>query len=276
MTTLNNKIITFIGAGNMSRSLISGLIQDESMLDIRISDPNERQLSEFQKDWQLISAFADNVQAIKGADIIVLAVKPQIMEEVCRSLTDLSSALLIISIAAGVTENNLNQWLGGTDAKRRAIVRCMPNTPALVQSGMTGLYANNQVSEEQRSTAESILRAVGTTLWFKEERKLDAVTAVSGSGPAYFFLVMEAMQQAAEKMGLDAEDARLLVLQTAFGAAKLALESKDDAATLRQKVTSKGGTTEAAINTLVSGGLVELFEDALNAAEQRSQELSRS
>jgi len=274
--TTETKIITFIGAGNMARSLISGLIQDGSSLDIRIADPNESQLSTFQKDWAQVSAFADNKQAIKNADIIVLAVKPQIMETVCNSLVDALSEPLIISIAAGVTENNLNQWLGGTDAKSLAIVRCMPNTPALVQSGMTGLYANNQVSEEQRSIAESILRAVGTTLWFDQEEKLNAVTAVSGSGPAYFFLVMEAMQQAAQKMGLNAEDARLLVLQTAFGAAKLALESDDDAATLRQKVTSKGGTTEAAVDTLVSGGLVELFEDALNAAENRSKELSRS
>lgn len=280
MTT--NKIITFIGAGNMSRSLISGLIQDESSFDIRIADPNEKQLSGFQQQWQQVSAFQDNSKAITNASIIVLAVKPQIMETVCgslsglNSLADLNNETLVISIAAGITENNLNKWLGGKDSKRLPIVRCMPNTPALVQSGMTGLYANKHVSEDQRSMAESILRAVGTTLWFKEEQKLDAVTAVSGSGPAYFFLVMEAMQQAAEKMGLDAEDARLLVLQTAFGAAKLALESDDDAATLRQKVTSKGGTTEAAINTLVSGGLVDLFEDALNAAEQRSQELSRS
>ena len=274
MTT--NKIITFIGAGNMSQSLISGLIQDESSFDIRIADPNEKQLSGFQQQWQQVSAFQDNNKAITNASIIVLAVKPQIMEMVCGSLSDLNNETLVISIAAGITESNINKWLGGTDIKRLPIVRCMPNTPALVQSGMTGLFANNQVSEEQRSTAESILRAVGTTLWFDKEQKLNAVTAVSGSGPAYFFLVMEAMQQAAEKMGLDAEDARLLVLQTAFGAAKLALESDDDAATLRQKVTSKGGTTEAAINTLVSGGLVDLFDDALNAAEQRSQELSRS
>lgn len=274
MTT--NKIITFIGAGNMSQSLISGLIQDESSFDIRIADPNEKQLSGFQQQWQQVSAFQDNNKAITNASIIVLAVKPQVMEMVCASLSGLEAETLVISIAAGITENNINKWLGGTDKKRLPIVRCMPNTPALVQSGMTGLYANNQVSEDQRSTAESILRAVGTTLWFDEEQKLNAVTAVSGSGPAYFFLVMEAMQQAAEKMGLDAEDARLLVLQTAFGAAKLALESDDDAATLRQKVTSKGGTTEAAINTLVSGGLVDLFDDALNAAEQRSQELSRS
>lgn len=272
----DNKIITFIGAGNMTRSLISGLIQDGSSLDIRIADPNEKQLSGFQQQWQQVSAFQDNSKAIKNASIIVLAVKPQIMEMVCASLSGIQTETLVISIAAGITENNINQWLGGKDNKRLPIVRCMPNTPALVQSGMTGLYANNQVSEQQRSSAESILRAVGTTLWFKEEQKLDAVTAVSGSGPAYFFLVMEAMQQAAQKMGLDAEDARLLVLQTAFGAAKLALESGDDAATLRQKVTSKGGTTEAAINTLVSGGLVELFDDALKAAENRSQELSRS
>lgn len=278
MTSTNTKTITFIGAGNMARSLIAGLIQDESTLNIRITDPDENQLQSIKQTWQQINTYSNNSLAIKGSDVIVLAVKPQIMKVVC---TDLSSHLqtqssLIISIAAGITENNLNQWLGGTDNTRLPVVRCMPNTPALVQSGMTGLFANAVVSEDQRSLAESILRAVGTTLWFKDEGKLDAVTAVSGSGPAYYFLVMEAMQKAAEKLGLDAADARLLVLQTAFGAAKLALESEDDAATLRKKVTSKGGTTEAALEKLISGGLVDLFEEAMNAAENRSVELSRT
>lgn len=278
MTSTNTKTITFIGAGNMARSLIAGLIQDGSTLNIRVGDPSETQLQSIQQSWQQISTYSDNLKAVDGSNIIVLAVKPQIMKTVCSALASSLQAqpTLIISIAAGITENNLNQWLGGTDTSRLPIVRCMPNTPALVQSGMTGLFANSEVSEEQRSLAESILRAVGSTLWFNEETKLDAVTAVSGSGPAYYFLVMEAMQQAAEKLGLDAADARLLVLQTAFGAAKLALESEDDAATLRQKVTSKGGTTEAAIEKLLSGGLVDLFEEALNAAENRSKELSRS
>jgi len=275
MTSTNKQTITFIGAGNMARSLIAGLIQDGSPLDIRVADPDEGQLKSVLENWPQVSAFKDNSEAIEDTDIIVLAVKPQIMKMVCTALAASlqTQQTLVISIAAGITENKLNQWLGGADSNQLAIVRCMPNTPALVQSGMTGLFANAQVSEQQRSLAESILRAVGITLWFGEEAKLDAVTAVSGSGPAYFFLVMEAMQQAAQNLGLKADDARLLVLQTAFGAAKLALESDDDAATLRKKVTSKGGTTEVAIDKLISGDLPGLFEDALTAAENRSKEL---
>ncbi len=273
-----NKTITFIGAGNMTRSLISGLIQDSSNnsdLKIRIADPSEAQLQDIQKNWGSIEAFTDNSEAITGTDIIVLAVKPQIMKSVCEPLqVDLQKQnTLIISIAAGVSIANLNLWLGG---QAMPIVRCMPNTPALVQSGMTGLFANSEVSEEQHNLAESILRSVGSTLWLSDEDKLDAVTAVSGSGPAYYFLVMEAMQDAAQKLGLTADESRLLVLQTAFGAAKLALESSDDAGTLRQRVTSKGGTTEAALKTLIDGGLPELFENALKAAENRSVELKNS
>jgi len=269
-----NKIITFIGAGNMARSLISGLIQDKSKLDIRVSDPSKEQLQSLQSGLEGITAFTDNAVAIDGAGIIVLAVKPQIMQLVCEPLIAKvqKDKPLIISIAAGIGIFNLNQWLGGGALP---VVRCMPNTPALVQSGMTGLYANNEVSNEQHDLAESILRAVGSTLWLDNEDKLDAITAVSGSGPAYYFLVMEAMQDAAQKLGLSADDARLLVLQTAFGAAKLALESSDDAGVLRQRVTSKGGTTEAALNKLIEGGLPELFEEALTAAKNRSKELKK-
>lgn len=269
-----NKIITFIGAGNMSRSLISGLIQDKTDLAIRISDPDKAQLQSLQTGLQGISAFTDNSVAIDGADIVVLAVKPQIMQLVCETLQVgvQKQRPLIISVAAGIGIENMNQWLGGGALP---IVRCMPNTPALVQSGMTGLYANQEVSDEQHDLAESILRAVGSTLWLDDEDKLDAVTAVSGSGPAYYFLVMEAMQDAAQKLGLSANDARLLVLQTAFGAAKLALESSDNAGVLRQRVTSKGGTTEAALKKLIEGGLPDLFEEALRAAENRSKELKK-
>ncbi|MEE9310334.1 MAG: pyrroline-5-carboxylate reductase [Cocleimonas sp.] len=274
------KTITFIGAGNMARALISGLVQDSTDqtnndLNIRVTDPNESQLQDIKQSWNSVSTFTDNSKAIAGADVIVLAVKPQIMKLVCEPLQDdlKSQDSLIISIAAGVSIANLNLWLG---EQAMPIVRCMPNTPALVQAGMTGLFANAEVSEEQHNLAESILRSVGSTLWLSHEDKLDAVTAVSGSGPAYYFLVMEAMQDAAQKLGLTAEESRLLVLQTAFGAAKLALESDDDAGTLRQRVTSKGGTTEAALNTLIKGELPELFEKALKAAEDRSVELKNS
>jgi len=268
------KIITFIGAGNMARALIAGLIQDETDLEIRISDPDSAQLQSMQSSWKNLKAFSDNLEAIDNTDVIVLAVKPQIMQKVCEPLQQKLAGQdsLIISIAAGISINNLQRWLGESTPK--AIVRCMPNTPALVQSGMTGLYANSQVSSEQHDMAESIMRAVGSTLWLSNEDKLDAVTAVSGSGPAYYFLVMEAMQNAAIELGLSEEEARLLILQTAFGAAKLALESSDNAGVLRQRVTSKGGTTEAALKELMDGGLPELFEKAMKAAEKRSRSLS--
>jgi pyrroline-5-carboxylate reductase len=264
--------ITFIGAGNMARSLIVGLLQDHANVALRVSDPDQMQLDAIRKHWPAVFTSTDNNEALAGADVVVLAVKPQVMREVVESLAEQAqrSRPLFISIAAGIREQSLNGWLGGN----MPIVRCMPNTPALVQAGATGLYANPHVAEAQRSAAESILRAVGITCWFEDESKLDAVTAVSGSGPAYFFLVMEAMQAAAEKLGIPAEDAHLLVVQTALGAARLALESNDPPAELRRKVTSKGGTTEAALKVLNDGGLSELFGKALAAAENRSRELA--
>ena len=268
------KKITFIGAGNMAQSLIAGLIKDETSLSLCVADPMSSQLDIITNAWPEVVTHCDNLQAIENADVVILAVKPQLMEQVCEPLQDAvqQSQPLIISIAAGITESNLSAWLGGDLGV--PVVRCMPNTPALVQAGITGLYANKLVAEEQRNLAESILRSVGSTIWFDDEAKLNAVTAVSGSGPAYFFLVMEAMQNAAEKLGLSPADAQQLVLQTAFGAAKLALESSDTPAELRKKVTSKGGTTEAALKELTQGGLIALFDTALSAAAQRSEELS--
>ncbi|PWQ93015.1 pyrroline-5-carboxylate reductase [Leucothrix pacifica] len=272
MTTENRTNITFIGAGNMARSLIAGLIDDGASVDITVADPSEEQLDIIRGQWPACITTTDNAQAVSQADLVVLAVKPQIMQMVCEALaSDIQERKpLIMSIAAGVSESSLNTWLGGL----LPIVRCMPNTPALVQSGMSGLYANTRVDEEQRSLAESVMRAVGMVLWFDDEDMLHAVTAVSGSGPAYFFLVMEAMQRSAEGFGLSEEEARLLVVQTAFGAAKLALESNDSSAELRKKVTSKGGTTEAAINQLQASGLENTFDLALKAAAQRSIVLS--
>lgn len=271
---LSRKPITvaFIGAGNMARSLIVGMLQEAGNLQLRVSDPDQNQLDVIRSYGSQIFTSTDNAVTIQGADVVVLAVKPQVMRSVIEPLEDLAQKQrpLFVSVAAGIREESLNAWLGG----HLPIVRCMPNTPALVKAGATGLYANPQVSKEQRSLAESILRTVGITLWFEDEAKLDAVTAVSGSGPAYFFLVMEAMQAAAESLGLKPEDAQLLVVQTALGAARLALESDQKPADLRKQVTSKGGTTEAALNKLNAGGLVPLFAEALQAAEQRSQELA--
>lgn len=266
--------IAFIGAGNMARSLVAGLMQDASHLKIRVADPDQDQLDVIRRHWPEVMATTDNAAVVDGADVVVLAVKPQVMREVVEPLQALAQQQrpLFVSVAAGIREASLDAWLGGG----LPVVRCMPNTPALVQAGATGLYANPHVSNEQRSVAESILRAVGITLWFADEGKLDAVTAVSGSGPAYFFLVMEAMQAAAESLGLPAEDAHLLVVQTALGAAKLALESEDPPAELRRRVTSKGGTTEAALGKLNAGGLVPLFAEALQAAATRSQELAQA
>ncbi len=264
--------VTFIGAGNMARSLIAGLMEDNSPLSIRVADPDQNQLDVIRRHWPEITVDTDNLAMIDGADMVVLAVKPQVMSDVISPFQEIAQRQrqVFVSVAAGIREASLNKWLGGG----LPIVRCMPNTPALVQAGATGLYANEQASAEQRSLAESILRTVGIAIWFAEEAKLDAVTAVSGSGPAYFFLVMEAMQQAAEGLGLKPEDAKLLVIQTALGAAKLALESDDRPAELRRRVTSKGGTTEAAINKLNEGGLVDLFDEALQAAAKRSEEFA--
>ena len=272
MNTEMKTQITFIGAGNMARSLIAGLVEDKAAVEITVSDPTEDQLDLIRGQWPDCHTTTDNNNAVSNAQVIILAVKPQVMQLVCESLADTvqKNKPLIISIAAGVSESSLSRWLGGL----LPVVRCMPNTPALVQSGMTGLYANAKVNAGQRSLAESIMRAVGMTLWFDDEEKLHAVTAISGSGPAYFFLVMEAMQASAERFGLTKEESRLLVVQTAFGAAKLALESPDDAAELRLKVTSKGGTTEAAIAQLQGAGLEAIFDKALKAAALRSVALS--
>ncbi|RDH88343.1 MAG: pyrroline-5-carboxylate reductase [endosymbiont of Seepiophila jonesi] len=264
--------ITFIGGGNMAASLISGLVADGyDTTHITASDPNKERLAQLAANYA-IRTETDNDAAVQNADIVVLAVKPQVLESVIR---DLAGAIwrhqpLVISIAAGVREAALREWLG----EDIALVRAMPNTPAMIQSGASGLHASENVSDIQKDQAESILRAVGLTCWVTDESQMDAVTALSGSGPAYFFLVMEAMEAAAIKMGLEAENARLLTLQTALGAARMAIESKDSPATLREKVTSPGGTTERALGILQEGGLPALFEQALNGARDRSQELS--
>ena len=265
-------VVAFIGAGNMARSLIAGLMKDDRSFTLRVADPAQEQLDVIRRHWPDIQVTVDNLTAIDGADVVILAVKPQTMQAVLEPLAERAQLQrpVFVSVAAGVRERSMNAWLGGG----LPIVRCMPNTPALVQVGATGLFANTLVSAEQHNLAERILRTVGIALWFAEEDKLDAVTAVSGSGPAYFFLVMEAMQKAAESLGLEAKEANLLVIQTALGAARLALESEDPPAVLRERVTSKGGTTEAALKKLNDGGLIPLFGEALQAAAERSRELA--
>ncbi|MCU7829879.1 MAG: pyrroline-5-carboxylate reductase [Candidatus Thiodiazotropha sp. (ex Myrtea sp. 'scaly one' KF741663)] len=264
--------LTFVGGGNMATSLIAGLIADgyDSQL-ITVSDLDSEKLALMAARFG-IHTEPDNAKAIEDAGIIVLAVKPQVLESVARGLAETlqKTQPLVISIAAGVQETILRDWLGGDVT----LVRSMPNTPAMIQSGATGLHAGPGVTDEQRDMAENILRAVGLTRWVDDETQMDAVTAVSGSGPAYFFLIMEAMEAAAIEMGLDNETARLLVLQTALGASRMAMESSDSPATLREKVTSPGGTTERALDILEEGKLRELFAKALRGAQTRSQELS--
>lgn len=262
--------IAFIGAGNMAASLIGGLrAQGVSATNICASDLHPATRDKVSREFG-IATYADNNQAIAAAQVIVLAVKPQGMKQVCLDLAaHIKPGQLVVSIAAGISCQSLENWLGP-----QAIVRCMPNTPALLRQGVSGLYANAQVSAAQREQAQQLLSAVGLALWLEQEALLDAVTAVSGSGPAYFFLMMEAMTLAGEKLGLDRASAALLTQHTALGAARMALESDVDAAELRRRVTSPAGTTEAAIKHFQSQGFEALVEGALAAASRRSAELA--
>ncbi|NIR29139.1 MAG: pyrroline-5-carboxylate reductase [Gammaproteobacteria bacterium] len=263
--------ITFIGGGNMASSLIGGLIADGTRGEtLWVSDPDEERLGTLSEHFD-VHTTGDNREAATRGETVIFAVKPQVMADVVREVAgELKRRQpLIVSIAAGVREPDIRRWLG-YDA---AIVRVMPNTPALLRTGASGLYANAKVSPAQRNRAESVLRAVGVTVWLEDEGLMDAVTAVSGSGPAYFFLLMELMERAGNDLGLPRETARLLTLQTAMGAAKMALESADEPAALRERVTSPGGTTERALQTLLEGGLERLITDALRAARERATEL---
>ena len=270
---MTSKTIAFIGGGNMAASLIGGLVADGyEPKRIWVADPDAEKLATLAARFRIQSA-GDNQQAVALADVVVLAVKPQVLHQVAQALAPIvqKQRPLVISIAAGVRESALQSWLG----KDVALIRSMPNTPAMLQSGATALHAGKGVSQEQKNLAESILRAVGLTRWVEEEQQLDAVTALSGSGPAYFFLVMEAMEKAGLELGLPAETTRLLTLQTALGAARMAIESSDSPAALRQRVTSPGGTTEKALEVLNKGGLPDLFRRALEQARDRSIELSK-
>lgn len=269
---MNSKSIAFIGSGNMATSLIGGLVADEyDPKQIIASDPDSEKRADLAARFGILTA-EDNLAAIAQADVVVLAVKPQVLEQICLSLAQSiqQTQPLVISIAAGIRESDMQHWLGGNVA----LVRTMPNTPAMLQAGATVLHAGKGVSESQRDLAESILRAVGLTRWVEDEKLMDIATALSGSGPAYFFLVMEAMETAAIENGLTPETARLLTIQTALGAARMAIESSDGPATLRQKVTSPGGTTERALEILEQGDLRALFAKALAGARKRSEELS--
>lgn len=269
---MENRRIGFIGGGNMASSLIGGLTGDNfPAKQLWVSDPSAEHTSALADRFN-VNTTPDNTDLAANVDVIVLAVKPQVLRAVCEEIAESvqKHRPLVISIAAGVRITDICRWLGGTVA----LIRTMPNTPSLVKCGATALFANQQVNGTQRELAEGIMRAVGLTLWVEDESLLDTVTAISGSGPAYFFLVMEMLENSGTELGLPRETARLLALQTAFGAAKLALESPDDSATLRAKVTSPGGTTERAIAIMEERGIRNLFEEAVSGAKTRATELA--
>lgn len=269
---MKDKSIGFIGCGNMARSLIGGLIADGHPPDrISAADPDPDQRERARAFG--IEVLDDNDAVIRGADAVVLAVKPQALPDVVRAAAPALAERrpLLISVAAGIRLATLRRCLSAD----LPVVRVMPNTPSLIQAGAAALIADPSVSAEQRDLAEGIMRAVGVALWLEDEAQMDAVTAVSGSGPAYFFLIMEVMIKAGEKLGLPPETARMLTLETALGAAKMALESESDPAALRRQVTSPGGTTEQALKVLLEEGDIELlFARALGAAKRRSEELA--
>jgi pyrroline-5-carboxylate reductase len=266
-------IIAFMGCGNMAQSLISGLI--ESGFDRahiwatdRNTDKREHVKSKFG-----IQTESDNIKAAKLSDVLILAVKPKDMHALVIELKDIFSTekCLTISIATGIQTQHLERWIGA----HVSIVRAMPNTPALLRAGATGLYANAKVTEEEKNIAESLMRAVGIAVWVDHEQDMDIIAALSGSGPAYFFLMMEALQQGAESLGLSSRAARLLTLQTALGAARIALESDISLDALRKKVASPGGITERALQNLESNGIRTLFYNALITAKNRSIEINQ-
>ena len=267
----NSTTIGFIGAGNMAYAIISGLINNDfSAENIKISDTNESLLSLRKKEFNL-EVFTDNSELVHHCDVIVLAVKPQMLSSVCQLLKQaLNSNTLIISIAAGVRVHDIDRWLGGDCA----IVRTMPNTPALLNQGVTGMFANERVSDAQKELATSILNSVGQSLWVTDEVMLDAVTALSGSGPAYFFLMIESMSKAGVALGLDEKTAQSLSIQTAIGASMMASVSDESPRDLRANVTSPNGTTQAAIESFQDQNFDMIVAHAMRAAFDRASQLA--
>ncbi len=261
--------ITFIGGGNMASALIGGLLQQGySATQIRVVEISAEGREKMTREFG-VAAVTDIADSVSGSDVILLAVKPQQLSVVAQQLAPLLKEHLVISIAAGIRASDICRWLGG----HTRVVRAMPNTPALVRAAVTGLYAMPGVSAQEKQHAEVILAAVGSVLWLEREELLDALTAVSGSGPAYVFYFIEALQQAAQELGLNAAQARQLSLETFLGAAKLASQSDEDAVTLRARVTSKGGTTERALQSMENHGVKSAIARAIHAAHERACEM---
>lgn len=264
--------ITFIGGGNMARSLIAGLVrQGVAPTRIHVAEPVDTLRSQLAADFG-VNVHARAEEAAAQGETWLLAVKPQVLREVCQTLQPLAHAQspLVVSIAAGITSTQLQRWLGGA----LPVVRAMPNTPALLGAGVTGLYATAEVDAGQRARTDQVLGSAGRTVWVDEEALMDSVTAVSGSGPAYVFLLAEAMEAAGIGQGLPADAARTLVVQTLLGAARMLDEADEAPAALRRRVTSPNGTTQAAIEAFQAGGFERLVETALRAAQQRGKALS--
>lgn len=264
--------ICFIGGGNMATAIISGLLANpderEGMrVRLRVVEINADNCTRLENDFG-VRTTAELATGVSGSNVIVLAVKPQQLREIAVPLAPLLSGQLIISIAAGIRAADLARWLGSQN-----VVRAMPNTPALIRQGVTGLYALPEVSSPHREAAQKILDAVGRCLWVEDEAMLDAVTAISGSGPAYVFYFIEAMQQAARELGLGDEEARHLSVDTFLGAAKLADATEDEASVLRERVTSKNGTTERALLSMEANNVKQHIIEAAKAAAARAKEM---
>ncbi|MBI5912345.1 MAG: pyrroline-5-carboxylate reductase [Betaproteobacteria bacterium] len=261
--------ITFIGGGNMAAALLGGLIgKGHDPAGIRVVEIQAEARARLAAQFGVVCADSVAAAAPLG-EAVVLAVKPQQMRAAAQALQPRLGRELVITIAAGIRLVDLSRWLGGY----ATLVRCMPNTPALIGAGITGLYANVGVGSAQRALSESILGAVGATLWVPEESLLDPVTAISGSGPAYVFYFIEAVQQAAQEMGFSAADAKKLAVETFVGTARLAAQSPENLALLRERVTSKGGTTERALASMDADRVKDLIVRALHAANRRAREL---
>jgi pyrroline-5-carboxylate reductase len=268
---MTQNVITFLGAGHLTYALISGLLaNDYPAKKIWATNRSSEKLQVFRESMH-VQTTCNNLEGVSHADVVIIAVKPNQVQEICQEIRNviIQKKLLVISLAAGVRVSSIQKWLG----QEIPIIRAMPNTPAEVMTGATALFSSDQVSAEQKNKAESIFRSVGLTLWFEKETDINIVTALSGCGPAYIFLVMDAMQKAAEKLGLPAEAARLLTLQTTLGASKIAMESGNSFEELKAKVAVPKGITEKAVAVLEQGGIQELFLDAMMAATKRAEEI---
>ena len=263
--------ITFLGGGNMANALIGGMLkQGIGAADISVIDPSADARVSLAATYAV--SCVESAETLSGVgNLLVLAVKPQQMREAVAPLVGRLGDAVVVSIAAGLDMATLSRWLGG----HRRIVRCMPNTPALIGVGMTGLCALPEVSDDERAAADRVLRSVGTTVWIADEDRMDAVTALSGSGPAYVFMFIEALEQAAADLGFTPEQGRQLAIGTVQGAAALAAQSAEPASVLRERVTSKGGTTEAALGIMTKMGVGEGIVAGVKAAETRGRELGK-